>query len=144
MSINQISQGLPGTKWLYSIGFSRKLHHVKMGYSDWTVSHHTESSTMPDLLHFSLTSVLWHYVFWSASPSFFLFLTQPPSPSLSLINSTGLPSDAFQARPSFHRLGRSRRPEGYWLNRLKLGEKTELSLLKIKTLLSLRIVDRSV
>lgn len=97
---------------------------------------------MPDLLHLSLTSVLWQYVFWSASLSFFPFLTQPPSPSRSLINSTGLPSDAFQAHPSFHRLGRGRRPEGYWLNRLKLGEKIELSLLKIKTLLPPRIVDR--
>lgn len=71
-----------------------------------------------------------------------LFLPLPPSRFLPLINSTGVPSDAFQAPSSFHRLGLDRRPEGYWLNRLKLGVKTELSSLKIKTLLPRRVVDR--
>lgn len=103
---------------------------------------HTQSATMPDTLHLSLTSVLWHYVFWSLSLSFFLSLTKPPSRFLPLINSTGVPSDAFQAPSSFHRLGLGRRPEGYWLNRLKLGVKTELSSLKIKTLFPPRAVGR--
>lgn len=75
--------------------------------------------------------------------SFFLFLTRLFSPPRSLINSRGLPSDAFHAPSSSHRPGRRRRPGGYWLNGLKLGEKRELSSVKIKTLLLLsRDVDR--
>lgn len=78
----------------------------------------------------------------SSSLSFFLFLTLPLSRSLALINSTGLPSDAFHVPSSYHRLRRGRRPEGYWLNRPKLGEKRELSSLKIKTLLPPWVVNR--
>ncbi len=96
----------------------------------------------PVPLSFSLICSLMLLLLISPFLSFFLFLTQPLSRSLALINSRGLPSDAFQAPSSYHRPGLGRRPEGYWLNGLKLGEKRELSSLKIKTLPPPSVVDR--
>lgn len=57
-------------------------------------------------------------------PLFLPFLdTASLSRFLALINSTGLPSDAFQAPSSYHRPGLCTRPQGYLLSGLKLRKK---------------------
>lgn len=85
----------------YLITFPIKTH---------TICHKARHPAPLSLFHIcSLTLLL----LISPSLSFFLFMTQPLSCSLALINSTGLPSDAFQAPSSYHRPGLGRRPEGY-------------------------------
>lgn len=85
----------------------------------WTISDNIsnrkrQSATVPDtqFLSLSLSSVLWHCVFWSLYPSLSSFSWHNLSRSLALINSSGLQSDAFQAPSSYHRLGLGRTTGG--------------------------------